>query len=195
MTRVEYGLIAVLGVLIVATLASTPDLSERNVEFIPDMVRSPAYETQSSNPVFADGMTQQAPPDQTIPRGLMPLHSGGVLLDTVTDWEKLQPEQKAAWNALAAPAELQQPDPRGERLFNAFCSPCHGAGAAGDGLVTKRGVPPPPTLLSDANKAISDGRMYRAITCGKGNMPTYAAQVKRTDRWKVITYIRSLQGR
>jgi hypothetical protein len=36
--------------------------------------------------------------------------------------------------------------------------------------------------------------MYHLITLGQNNMPSYAAQVMRDDRWKVILFIRSLQA-
>ena len=203
MSRLEYALLAALAAIVVLALTAGPDRSRRNSEFMPDMVHSPAYASQSANPVFLDGKTAQRPPDGTVARGFMPLHLDGNLLDTTTAWEELSKEQVAAWQALRAPwdfEKLAEPERarivgRGGEVFSTFCIPCHGAGAAGDGLVTKRGVPPPPTLLSDANKALTDGRMYRAISCGKGNMTGYPAQVGREDRWKVIRYVRTLQAR
>ncbi len=38
-----------------------------------------------------------------------------------------------------------------------------------------------------------DGQMYHLITLGQKNMASYATQVQRDDRWKVIRYIRTLQ--
>ena len=39
-----------------------------------------------------------------------------------------------------------------------------------------------------------DGQMFHVLTFGQGNMAAYAAQVERDDRWRVIAYIRQLQG-
>ena len=60
--------------------------------------------------------------------------------------------------------------------------------------LTKRGVPPPPALDGDGTKAMSDGRLFRIITAGQGNMAPHAVQVGRDDRWRVVRFIRSLQG-
>ena len=202
MSMVEKALIALLAVIVIATLWAGPDKTERNYEFMPDMVRSPAYESMTSNPVFGDGLTMQVPPEGTVARGFLPLASSGLVLDTGTEWEKLTKEQTAAWDALGAPWDWEKLDAeararivdRGKAVFGAICATCHGQGGAGDGPVTKRGVPPPANLVADANKALSDGRMYRAITAGKGNMAAHAAQVGREDRWKVIRFVRTLQG-
>jgi mono/diheme cytochrome c family protein len=201
MTRLEQLLVASLVLVVLLVLVTGKDPSHRNLEFLPDMARTPAYESQSKNPVFLDGKTQQPPPEGTVARGYLPLMSRGLLLDTTTAWEELPPEQLQAWRALVPPWDRNNlPEEervrivaRGKEVFANFCTPCHGAGANGDGLVTQRGVPPPPSLLVPASKEFSDGRMMRAITAGKGNMASYRAQVERDDRWKVITYIRTLQ--
>jgi hypothetical protein len=38
-----------------------------------------------------------------------------------------------------------------------------------------------------------DGQMYHLLTLGQKNMASYASQVERADRWKVIRHIRALQ--
>jgi len=84
---------------------------------------------------------------------------------------------------------------RGEQLYSAFCSACHGTTGLGDAPVTKRGVPPPPSFLLENALELEDARMFRIITGGQVNMSSYAAQIDRDDRWKVVRYIRKLQGR
>jgi len=59
--------------------------------------------------------------------------------------------------------------------------------------VTKRGVPPPPSLLDPQAREYADGHIYRHITHGIGNMPSHESQIEREDRWRVILYLRSLQ--
>jgi mono/diheme cytochrome c family protein len=58
--------------------------------------------------------------------------------------------------------------------------------------VTKRGVPPPSSLLSENVKNMKDGQLYFIISNGKGNMASYRSQVQREDRWKVIKFIRTM---
>ncbi|MBI3484584.1 MAG: cytochrome c, partial [Acidobacteria bacterium] len=40
---------------------------------------------------------------------------------------------------------------------------------------------------------IKDGQIFHIVTYGQKNMASYATQVSRDDRWKVILYVRSLQ--
>jgi mono/diheme cytochrome c family protein len=161
------------------------DATQPNYRLPTNMADSVAYDAFSPNPVFADGKTLQAPPGGAIPRGLMPLHYG------------LGPEE-----ALRAGTVLVSPfadDPgehleRGASMYTAFCQVCHGPTGLGDGPVTRRGVPPPPSLLADNAMQLSDGHMFHILTYGQNNMASYAAQMSREDRWRVILYMRSLQG-
>jgi len=83
---------------------------------------------------------------------------------------------------------------RGAEVFATFCAVCHGVGGAGDGPVTRRGVPPPPSLLAENAMALPDGHIYHIISLGQGNMAGYASQVSRDDRWRAIKHVRRLQA-
>jgi len=177
---------------------SGPEHGRRNWEFLPDMAHSLAVESQAACALFPDGKALQPAPAGTVALGHLPLFLGDRPLDTTAEWDKLAPEAQADWNALPPP----WPDEdarraavkRGEHVFTQFCAVCHGAGAEGNGPVTKRGVSPPPSLKTDEARAFSFGRIVRAVTCGKGNMPSYAAQVPMEDRWNAAAYLRILQG-
>jgi mono/diheme cytochrome c family protein len=198
---IEAVLVAGILVGIGGHLALPDDPSKRAMVFAPEMMDSGAYEAQDPNPNFSDGKTLQALPEGTIARGHLPFVRGDGLLDGTTEWEKLSEDQRAGWNALGAeqPWESLKPGDkarilqRGAYVFQTFCQPCHGAGGTGDGVVVKRGGPPPKSFLAPDIRALSDGQMFRSITYGKGNMAPYASQVEREDRWKAIRYIRSLQ--
>ena len=82
---------------------------------------------------------------------------------------------------------------RGTVVFQNFCQPCHGPGGQGDGLVVQHGFPKPPTLLRDRTKEMSDDQIFRVLNTGRGKMASYASQLSRDDRWKVILYVRALQ--
>src|SRR5829696_7824083 len=45
------------------------DPKKPGYEFMPDMYRSPSYESNSANPLFSDSMTNRLPVAGTIPRG------------------------------------------------------------------------------------------------------------------------------
>ena len=57
------------------------DLGEPNVEFIPEMVHSTAYDAFSPNSNFPDGKTLQEPVKGTIARGYFPEYSEGPLTE------------------------------------------------------------------------------------------------------------------
>jgi len=201
-SRTEGTLAVALALVVVTYLSLGADHTKRNVEFLTDMVTSPAFESQAPCPAFPDGKTLQPPPPGTVARGFLPLEAGGVLLDVATPYKELTPEQVAAWDRLLPPWAGAAPDPaaerkdlaRGEYIFTNFCQVCHGPAGAGDGPVTKLGVPPPTPLTGEGAKGKTDGHLFRIVTVGENNMKSYASQVSREDRWKVIRFIRSMQG-
>ena len=197
----EVVLVLALVALLSVHLVIGDDVEKRMPEVLPDMVTSPAYEAQDPNPNFADGKTLQAPVPGTIARGTLPLRVRGAALDGTTPWKDLEPQARALWAEVAAPwsgrdaadAAWQRDLDRGGELWRSLCITCHGPAATGLTEVTKRGVPPPPSLLDPQAREYADGHIYRHITHGIGNMPSHASQIEREDRWRVILYLRSLQ--
>jgi len=178
-------LAAVLAAEVALTLALTPDYSRPNVEFLPDMAHQPRSNAFAENPYLPDHATLQQPPAGTIPRGLAPMPFGA-----------------SAEGAKLAGAKLSAPIPegrrkaavlRGKELFGRLCVPCHGAAGAGDGPVALRGFPPPPSLTVAHAANLLDGRVFHILSHGQGNMPSYASQIGREDRWRLVLFLRSLQ--
>src|SRR5262245_8260631 len=56
-------------VVLLAFASCSNDPKDPGYEYMPDMYRSPSYETYSPNPVFKDSMTAQQPVAGTIARG------------------------------------------------------------------------------------------------------------------------------
>ena len=183
--RINLLLVLVLAGLIAVQWLLLPDPSRRNWEFLPDMVESPARGAQAPVPALADGtVVDLRPPPGSVAKGFIPL-----------------PYAATPEGALLAGKELvnhfPEDDPdaaaRGAFVYATFCVVCHGAGGHGDGTATRLGVPPPPSLLADHAKEMSDGQIYHVISLGQANMASYASQVTRDDRWRVVNYIRGLQ--
>jgi len=197
MTGFQKFLLAAIAVVAALHFVGGHDHERRNFEVMPEMLEPVPYESQGVNPAFPDGKTMRPPVPGTIARGFPALASKGLVLDARIDWKDLSAAQQDAWNALAAPpipkGRTAMSVARGRDVFGAICATCHGPGAEGDGPVTKRGVPPPPSLLLPATAAKSDGHLYRIITAGQGNMAPHAAQVARADRWRLVRYLRTLQ--
>ena len=147
--------------------------SEPNFIYMPDMVYSPALKFQK------DGM--RPPVAGTVPRGY-----------SAYPYRKEQGD--------AAGRELRNPFrathevlARGQQMYNTYCIVCHGPNGEGDGSIVPK-FPRPPSLQSDKVRGWGDGQIYHTITLGgPSNMPSYAAQISRGDRWAIIHYVRALQ--
>ncbi len=176
-------LLLLLIVSAVANWALRPDLSRPNMEFAPDMAHGPRYNAFAANPEFADGKTLQHAPEHSIPRGFLSLHYAATPEDALR-----------AGNELISPPISPATVKRGEFIFQNYCATCHGAGGLGNGPVAQRGFPPPPSLLTDKTRKMKDGQLFHVLTYGQNNMPSYASQISRDDRWAVIAYVRSLQS-
>ena len=176
-------LLALAGTVALGRMHS--DAAKPNIELFPDMAHSARYNAFTPNPNFASGETLQAPPRGAIPRGFIPLHYEATPQDAVRAGNELvNPDGPGNERSLQ----------RGTQVFANFCSECHGAGGLGNGPVAQRGYPPPPSLLAAHALGLKDGQLFHLLTFGQNNMPSYASQLSRQDRWDVVTYVRALQA-
>lgn len=184
MTRWNFFLLAAFLASVGANWFIEPSASRPNYEYLPEMAHSPAFKSFTENPNWPDRKTLQAPVPGTLTRDAAPLHYGPSPEEAVRAGRELR-------NPFSAndPAALE----RGRAVWTAFCQPCHGAGAIGDGPVALRGYPAPPNLLTGKAVQYPDGQIFHIVTYGQRNMPGYAVQIAPEDRWKVILYVRSLQ--
>jgi mono/diheme cytochrome c family protein len=83
---------------------------------------------------------------------------------------------------------------RGRQRFNIYCIACHGLTGHGDGIVTQRGFPNPPSYHQDRLRKIEDGHFFDVITNGFGRMFRYGDRIPTYDRWAIVAYIRALQA-
>jgi mono/diheme cytochrome c family protein len=178
-------LIVVLIVLVGTIFLVRRDYTTRNIQVLPGMVTYVAYNAQSANPNFPDGKTLQRPVPGAVVSGFEPMDYSATPEDAV----RAGLELKSPLNPKDSVADLE----RGAMVFANICKPCHGASGAGDGIIPQRGFPPPPSLFAENAMKLKDGQIYHIITYGQRNMPSFAAQVVRSDRWRVVKYIRSLQ--
>jgi mono/diheme cytochrome c family protein len=155
-------------------------------DYFPDMFYSTAYETFSKNPNFEDGMTMRLPVPGTVPRGFMPFNY------TIDAESRIK-----AGNELVNPF-LPDSDilVRGKEVFTTFCVGCHGNMGEGDGNLYTSGLYPvrPRSLISETAFKLRDGEIYHSITLGFGSMGAHGSQIMPDDRWKLVSYIRKLQG-
>ena len=180
--KVNLCLVVVLAVLIGLHWAVPSDPTRRSIRYFPDMADSIAMESQA--PPVADRSIDLRPPEGSIARGFLPFNYDATPEDAVRAGLELV-------NPLVADDQIV--GERGAALFATFCMPCHGPNGDGDGPVTLKGVPPPPSLHLPHALDLPDGQVYHIITHGQKNMGSYAAQVDRLDRWRLVGTVRSLQ--
>jgi mono/diheme cytochrome c family protein len=163
--------------------------------YMPDMANSRAYETYSVNPVFADGRTSQGPVAGTVKRGEeYPVH---MEMDKLGDTANYY-ASRSVQNPIDSLTADQMKET--ERLYLINCGICHGAKLDGNGPLWKDGDGPypskPAALVGDAKyESMPDGQMFYSITFGKNLMGSYASQLSAKQRWQVIRYIKSKQGK
>ena len=157
-----------------------------NIEVVQDMMEQPALKAQDFEPHDREKSSMRVPPKGTWPKNVKPyLYKG-------------KPE--AAGKNLRNPFAGDKSEAfmkLGKTHYQNFCVVCHGKNGAGDGPVAAKFVGvKPPSLVTDKIKNYADGRIFHIITDGQGIMGTYIHQLpKEKDRWAVVNYIRSLQGK
>ena len=143
------------------------------------------FDAQEANPFFADNRSMRTPVPGTVARGL---------LREDTRFYAGVNEDGSYVDELPVPTTLELLE-RGQRRYDIFCTPCHGAAGDGDGIITAGGYgyTPAPTYHSDRLREVSDGYLYDVITNGVRTMPAYDFQIPVADRWAIIAYLRALQ--
>jgi mono/diheme cytochrome c family protein len=163
------------------------DPNSPGVEYMPDMYRSPSYETNSLT-VNKNGsdtiICNRLPVAGTIARGFMPY----TLTNDSTGYGLAG---RTLHNPLPNTAEIVD---QGKVIYGKFCVHCHGAAGKGDGKVGLK-LPGPPPAYDGPLKDLPEGKMFHTITYGKGLMGSHASQLSVEDRWKVIRYVQTLQGK
>ena len=121
-------------------------------EYMPNMYRSPSYETYSENPLFNNNSTARQPVKGTIARGFMPFEYNNSLEDYLRAGNNLtNPLEKNSDNLL-----------EGEALYGMFCAHCHGKngdGGQADGTIVEYFTNAPSFIDSVAPRIRSDKPM------------------------------------
>ncbi len=159
------------------------------LEYMPDMYRSPSYETYQPNALFADSSSARLPVAGTIPRDYTFFHYPPTTEGYI-----------AAGNDLKNPLEANEVNLKeGQRLYSNYCMHCHGESGNGDGSLIATGkFPPPPSYVTGVSsrggnmRDLTDGKIFHTITYGVNLMGSHASQVNPTERWKIIMYVHQL---
>jgi mono/diheme cytochrome c family protein len=96
--------------------------------------------------------------------------------------------EKVKKNPLSGVKAVEQ----GKKVAEVNCASCHGAGGKGDGAAAVALNPKPADWTSARVQGETDGEIFWKISTGRGAMPPWK-HLPETDRWAVVSYIRSLK--
>ena len=80
----------------------------------------------------------------------------------------------------------------GAELYLTNCKSCHGDPGKNNVINL---VPPPPDVASVKMQSNTDGALHFKLVEGRGTMPSFKNTISSTDLWRVISYIRSYNGK
>jgi mono/diheme cytochrome c family protein len=155
-----------------------------------DMYDQPRYKPFAASKLFENGTSARAPVEGTQPRarGAFAASSGGQRGTEAVETDIAA--ERAQTNPYPVDLALLQ---RGQERYTIYCMPCHSPAGDGDGLVVRRGFPPPPTYHQDRLRTAPDRHIYDVIKNGYGVMVSYGDRVEPADRWAIVAYVRALQ--
>ena len=83
----------------------------------------------------------------------------------------------------------------GKQNYMTTCAPCHGATGRGDGPAAAALNPRPANYTTKVIAGESDGSLFWKLSEGRGAMVPFKSAYSEKQRWELITYIRTLQGK
>jgi mono/diheme cytochrome c family protein len=154
-----------------------------------NMYEQPRYDPGDASPLFPDGKAARPPPANSVP-----MAGGEPAAATSGRRGGDEPrDAQAAYAAMSPPPTTRALLMRGQERYTIYCLPCHGPAGDGDGPVTRRGFPHPPTYHQPRLREAPDRHFFDVMTHGYGIMYSYADRVAPADRWAIVAYIRALQ--
>lgn len=147
------------------------------------MADQPKLEQNEATALLPDATAAQPIPNGTIPRDgpwADPAFVSGV--DTSGRWLEQLPFSLDE-ETLGA----------GRERFTVYCAVCHGPDGYGDGIVARRGFPPPPSYHSERLRGAPVGYLFDVISRGYGAMPAFDERLPPRQRWEIAAYLRTLQ--
>jgi len=192
--------LAAVGVISITSCFRDP--KKPGLEYMPDMAHSVAVETydESKNPdIYSDKKSALTPIKGTIPYAQGALFGATRHSAFMPYHHDFGPEGEEASKKDENPIEKSEINlAEGKRLFEVYCAPCHGNEGNADGPVTTANNHAFPmgagfSYYTDANLALTEGNMFYITQYGRNMMGSYATQLNVEERWKVISYVKSMQ--
>ena len=169
-------------------------------EYMPDMAHAVSYEAQYNTYYSYNQFGTQEEYNQY---ALFRMPAEGTLSrgKELYDYKDTEEERARAMKEITSNPVPVTPEglDKGKQLYLTMCGVCHGSkGDGADGIYKGgEGAYPakPANFLDSAFVRATEGRYYHAIMYGKNVMGSYKDKLDTKERWLVIQYIRSLQGK
>lgn len=173
-------------------LTACNDPLSPGVEYMPDMYRSPAIEVYvdyDNN----DTISARLAPEHSIPQGYVPFAYSSSTEDYELAGQNLESPLKLDEKTLA----------RGKELYTSFCAHCHGKKGQGKGSIQNAIYGAVPSYSDEtpnrrgnrAMKDLKEGHIYHTIMYGLNAMGPHSSLIREEDRWKIVAYVQTLQGK
>lgn len=156
--------------------------NQTNIELVTNMMDQPSVKSQDWIPEEGDKGQMRMPAAHSVPRNYTPYPYAD---DPAAAEKQVNPHAGDM-----SPEILNV----GHKYFDIYCSICHGVTGEGNGNVAVMMDAKPRNLISAEAKAYTDGRIFHAMSAGRGVMRPYISQIPDPEiRWKIVNYVRSLQ--
>tara|TARA_B110000046_G_scaffold25332_3_gene24833 strand:- start:24584 stop:25204 length:621 start_codon:yes stop_codon:yes gene_type:complete len=168
------------------------DPQSPGVEYMPDMYRSPAIEIYVDYE-FPDSSTARKAPIGAIPRGYKPYA-----------YPNTNEGYEMAGQQLFNPLRINEKTIKeGQKLYTSFCAHCHGKKGLGKGSIQNAIYGAVPSYADETpnrrgNRSmseLSEGHIYHAIMYGLNAMGPHSSLIRESDRWKIVAYVQTIQGK
>ena len=171
-----------LTLLVVTSIISCNDKRKSQVQYMPDMYVSVAYD--ANGVTSAGGVpVNRKPVAGTVSRSGIVAYD---IADTNEGYEKAKAELKNPF--ITNEKNLA----KGKELYNIYCVACHGKKGDGNGILSQRdkfnGIP------NYKDRDLNAGNIYHVIMYGKNLMGSHASQLRYKERWQVVQYVEKLRS-
>lgn len=82
---------------------------------------------------------------------------------------------------------------KGKTLYLQLCAVCHGDKGKGDGIASAALNPKAANFLSEKFQKQTDGAVFWKLTEGRAPMASYKESLSETQRWQLVSYLKSLK--
>tara|TARA_B110000503_G_C7161510_1_gene419878 strand:- start:1181 stop:1801 length:621 start_codon:yes stop_codon:yes gene_type:complete len=168
------------------------DPQSPGLEYMPDMYRSPAIEIYVDYE-FPDSATARKAPIGSIPQGYKPYA-----------YPNTNEGYEMAGQQLSNPLLLTEKTIKeGQKLYTSFCAHCHGKKGLGNGSIQNAIYGAVPSYADEtpnrrgnrSMKELTEGHIYHTIMFGLNAMGPHSSLIRENDRWKIVAYVQTLQGK